>query len=176
MWSLAAEQLVAEANERTVEELARTARAIRDQFDPEGAAARFDERFERRSFRTWTDADGIRRGNIAFDDIGGAWMQSIFDAALRPRRGGPRFVDPAEKARAEELVADPRSNDQLAYDLLLDVLRAGALADEKSVFGTRQAGVRILVTAADREADAAGLPAIGLLEEDQTAVPAFLIA
>jgi len=175
VWSLAAEQLVTEANERTAEELARHARSIRDQLDPEGAARRFDERFERRLFRTWTDPDGIRRGSIAFDDLGGAWMQSLFDAALRPRRGGPRFVDPAEKTRAEELAADPRTNDQLAYDLLLDVLRAGALADHKTVFGTRQAGVRVIVTADDL-AGTAGRPTTGLLEDDQTAVPTSLIA
>lgn len=172
VWSLAAEQLAAEAAHRTVEELARAARTVRDRLDPDGAARRFDERFERRSFRTWTDVDGIRRGSIAFDDLGGAWMQSILDSALRPRRGGPRFVDTAERAAADELIADPRTNDQLAYDLLLDVLRAGALADSAAVFGARQAGVRVLVTADDREADADGRAAIGLIEEGLGAIPA----
>ena len=108
VWSLAAEQLAADASERTVEELARAARTIRDQLDPEGAERRFDERFERRSFRLWTDADGVRHGAIVFDDLGGTWLQTILDSTLRPRRGGPRFVDPTEKARAEDLVADPR--------------------------------------------------------------------
>ena len=79
--------------------------------------------------------------HIVFDDLGGTWLQTILDSALRPRRGGPRFVDPTEKARAEDLVTDPRTNDQLAYDLLLDVMRAGALADPAMVFGTKQAGV-----------------------------------
>ena len=176
VWSLAAEQLAAEASERTVEELARAARTIRDQLDPEGAARRFDERFERRSFRLWTDADGVRHGAIVFDDLGGTWLQTILDSALRPRRGGPRFVDPTEKARAEDLVADPRTNDQLAYDLFLDVMRAGALADPATVFGTKQAGVRVLVTEAARAAEAKGRAAVGLTEDDQTAVPAWLIA
>ncbi|WP_194411111.1 HNH endonuclease signature motif containing protein [Microbacterium cremeum] len=176
VWSLAAEQLAAEAGERTVEELAKAARTVRDRLDPEGAGRRFDERFERRSFRLGTDSDGIRRASIAFDDVGGAWMDAILDSALRPRRGGPRFIDPAEKERAEQLVADPRTNEQLAYDLVLDVLRAGALAEEKTVFGTRQAGIRVLITADDREAHADGRPAIGLLEESQTSVPASLAA
>lgn len=144
MWRLAAEQLILEAHERTPEELRVASRTIRDRLDPEGAARRFDERFERRSFRLYTDADGRRHANVAFDDVGAAWMQTIVDAAMRPRRGGPRFVDSAERARAEELSADPRSNDQLAYDLIMDVLRAGALADAASVFGTRQAGVRLV--------------------------------
>ena len=175
-WSLAAEQLIAEAAERTVEELGRTARAVRDQLDPEGAQRRFDERFEGRSFRLWRDADGIRRGSFAFDDHGGAWVQSMFDAALRPRRGGPRFVDPDEKARADVLTADPRTNDQLAYDLMLDVLRAGTLADAETVFGTRQPGVRVVVTDEALNVGRVGGAAVALVEDDQTALPAWLAA
>lgn len=175
-WSLAAEQLGRESADRTVEELARAARTVRDQLDPEGAQRRYDERSERRSFRLWTDADGVRRASIAFDDLDGAWVQTIVGSALRPRRGGPRFVDPTEKARAEDLAADPRTNEQLAYDLILDVLRAGALADATAVFGTRQAGVRVLVTAHDLQAGAEDAPATGLTEDDQVALPAWLIA
>lgn len=145
-WSVAAEQLIAEAQVRTVEELARTARTVRDQLDPEGAQRRFDERFQGRAFRVWRDGEGIQRGSIVFEDYGGAWTRTILDSALRPRRGGPRFVDPDEKAKGDELSADPRTDAQLAYDLLLDVLRAGALAEPAAVFGTRQAGVRVLVT------------------------------
>ncbi|WP_309103199.1 DUF222 domain-containing protein [Microbacterium sp.] len=144
VWGLAVGQLILEAPQRTPEELRNAARTIRDQLDPDGAMRRFDERFERRSLRMYTDADGRRHANIAFDDEGAAWVQTIVDSALRPRRGGPRFVDDTERARAEELSTDPRTNDQLAYDLILDVLRAGALADAKSVFGTRQAGVRLV--------------------------------
>ena len=143
-WSAAAEQLIADAADRTVEELRVQARAIRDQLDPEGAERRFAERYERRSFRIWTDADGIEHGRIEFEDDGAAWVRAIRDAALRPRRGGPRFVDSAEAERARDMTTDARTNDQLSYDLLMDVLRAGALADADAVFGTRQAGVRIV--------------------------------
>jgi hypothetical protein len=58
--------------------------------------------------------------------------------------GGPRFVDSAESERAADLTADERTNDQLAYDLFLDILRAGTLAEAETVFGTRQAGVRLV--------------------------------
>ncbi|UNK69784.1 HNH endonuclease signature motif containing protein [Microbacterium sp. H1-D42] len=143
-WTAAAEQLLADAAERTVEELRIQARAIRDQLDPEGAARRFAERYERRSFRTWIDADGRERGHIEFEDEGAAWMRAIRDAALRPRRGGPRFVGSDEVREARDLAADSRTNDQLFYDLLIDLLHAGALADAKDVFGTRQAGVRLV--------------------------------
>lgn len=143
-WSAAAAQLIEEAAQRTVEELRIQARAIRDQLDPDGAERRFTERYERRSFRVWTDADGIERGHIDFEDDGAAWIRTIRDAALRPRRGGPRFVDSTEAEQARDLTADARTNDQLSYDLLIDMLRAGALAEAAEVFGTRQAGVRII--------------------------------
>lgn len=143
-WSAAAEQLVREAAERTTEELGGAARMLRDLLDPEGAEARFLARYEKRMFRTYRDADGVLRASIAFEDEGGAFVTAMLDAALRPRRGGPRFVDADEQERAADLTADSRTNDQLAYDLLLDVLRSGVLADAESVFGTRQAGVRLV--------------------------------
>jgi hypothetical protein len=175
-WSDAATRLVAEAAHRTVEELGRHARTIRDLLDPAGAQTRFNERFEHRSFRLWTDPDGARRASIIFDPHGGAWMQTILDTALRPRRGGPRFVDPAEKDHAEHLAADPRTNEQLQYDLIIDVLRAGTLADPETVFGTRQAGLRIVITDTARAADHAGHPAVALVEDDQQTLPAWLAA
>lgn len=175
-WSLAAEQLIAEAAERTVEELGQAARAVRDQLDPEGARRRFDQRFDDRSFRVRLDADGVRRGFITFEDHGGAWTQAIWDAALRPRRGGPRFVDADERARGEELASDPRTNDQLAYDLLMDVLRAGALADAVTVFGARQPGVRVVVTDDALASQARGEAAVALVEDDQTVLPASIAA
>ncbi|MBS1698578.1 MAG: DUF222 domain-containing protein [Actinobacteria bacterium] len=145
-WSTAAAQLVEEAARRTVEELLAHARCVRDVLDPVGAEQRSQARFERRAFRTWLDQDGIRRGSIAFDDEGGVFLESVFAAALRPRRGGPRFVDEDEKTAAADLAADTRTNDQLGYDLLLDIVRAGVLADAASVFGTRQAGIRLVQT------------------------------
>ncbi|PRB02922.1 HNH endonuclease signature motif containing protein [Microbacterium sp. MYb64] len=148
-WVQAAGQLIEEAGRRTVEELAAAARTVRDLLDPDGAEARFLARYEKRAFRTWFDQDGMRRASIAFDDEGGAYLDTIFTAALRPRRGGPRFVDPTEKTSAAELVADPRTNDQLSYDLLLDLIRTGALADPTAVFGTRQAGLRLVQQIAD---------------------------
>ncbi|WP_194408976.1 HNH endonuclease signature motif containing protein [Microbacterium cremeum] len=175
-WETAAVQLIGEAGVRTVEELASAARAIRDLLDPTGAQQRFEQRFEARSFRRWTDRDGIRHGSFTFDDEGGAWIEAIIDTALRPRRGGPRFVDPDEKARAEQLTTDPRSNDQLAYDLLLDVLRAGALADTDTVFGTRQAGIRIVTTTAALDDATTGRAAVALLEDTDTTLPGWLVA
>ncbi|MBS1674009.1 MAG: DUF222 domain-containing protein, partial [Actinobacteria bacterium] len=143
-WRVAADELVAEAQRRTVEELGAHARAARDLLDPEGAAARFEERCARRSFRTWVDHDGVRRSSMIHDDEGGAFIEAVLAAALRPRRGGPRFVADDERVASEELIRDDRTNDQLAYDLFLDVIRAGVLADAKTVFGVRQPGLRLV--------------------------------
>lgn len=166
-WAQAAEHLIDEAAERIVEELWQQARTIRDLLDPDGAEERFIERFEKRSFRTYRGQDGQKRANIVLDDEGDLFLETVLAAALRPRRGGPRFVDSAEKGQAAALVDDPRTNDQLAYDLIIDVLRAGALADAESVFGTRQAGVRLVQTL-----DAAGVRApIAYSEDHLSSVP-----
>lgn len=151
VWRVAALQLIDEAATCTVEELAATARAVRDAIDPAGAEARWAEHYEARSFRLRTDANGRRHGHIVFDDAAFAFWQSVLDAALRPRRGGPRFMTDEERAAAAQLVEDPRTNDQLAYDLITDLFRAGATAEAKDVFGARQAGVRVVtvVDAAD---------------------------
>lgn len=149
-WSLAAEELAGEAKHLTAEDLTKQARAIRDLLDPEGAEERFLARYEARSFRMWTDAGGLTHGKFVFDDESAAWLRTVIDSALRPRRGGPRFIDPTEKAAAKQLVEDPRTNDQLTHDLLIDVLKSGTVADVKTVFGTKQAGVRI-VQVVDRE-------------------------
>ncbi|MBN9158936.1 HNH endonuclease signature motif containing protein [Microbacterium sp.] len=166
-WATAAEQLIAAAGHDSPEQLAGAARAIRDILDPEGAEARFLARYERRALRTWTDRDGARRASISFDDEGGAFFDAIVAAAMRPRRGGPRFVDPEEKAAAAELTADPRRNDQLVYDLFLDLVRAGVLADAKAVLGARQPGLR-LVQPVDVDGTAG---AVVMTEDGLTALP-----
>lgn len=175
VWSVAAEQLVAEAGWRTVEDLGCAARAVRDRLDPVGAERRYLARYEQRSFRMWRDRDGVTRGSIAFDDVSAAWLRSARDAALRPRRGGPRFVDPEEQTRARELIEDPRTNEQLEFDLLMDLLRAGTPADAETVFGTRQAGVRlvqIVDPADDRRTVRRGA---GHFEDDPAAIPAGVV-
>ncbi|MEJ1092718.1 HNH endonuclease signature motif containing protein [Microbacterium istanbulense] len=153
-WAHAAGQLCEEAAQRTVEELGAAARAVRDLLDPAGAEARFLARFEKRSLRIWRDAEGVMHARIDFDDEGALFFASVIDAAMRPRRGGPRFVDDAERERAAALTDDPRTNDQLTYDLVFDVLRAGVLAEPAAVFGTKQPGVRLV-----QVVQSTGLPA-----------------
>ncbi|SBS74890.1 HNH endonuclease signature motif containing protein [uncultured Microbacterium sp.] len=177
VWAIAAQQLTEEAPGMPVEELAKRARAVRDVLDPVGAEERFAPRFAGRGFRTWTDADGVHHARIDFDDEAYAWVQSITDAALRPRRGGPRFMTDAERTQADDLVNDPRTNEQLTYDLMMDILRAGALASTEDVFGARQPGVRLVVVK-----DAVGprdpfgrLLAVGHVEDGGDAVPGSVL-
>lgn len=173
-WGRAAEGLADEADQWTVEQLTGQARTLRDMLDPAGAEERFARRFERRSFRIWTDGEGFSRGSMTFDDEMGPWVRSVLDAALRPRRGGPRFMTAAERAESEALVEDDRSNEQLSYDVLVDVLRAGALATAKDVFGAREPGVRLIVTQA--EPDALGRHgATGIVEDGGSALPGSVV-
>lgn len=177
VWWLAAAQLIAEADGIEVEELLRRARQVRDALDPIGTEQRHAQRFEARSFRRWTDANGARHAHINFDDEGAAFWDSVIDAALRPRRGGPRFISEDERAEVAELVADSRTNEQLAYDLVIDVFRAGALATASDVFGVRQPGVRMIVvkdTVGPRDAFGR-LLATGHLEDGGDAVAGSVI-
>lgn len=181
VWSVAATQLSNEAPTMTVEDLAVRARALRDALDPVGAEERYARRYENRSFRMWIDRDGQHRGSLAFDDETALWVRSIRDAALRPRRGGPRFMTDEERAQAAELVDDPRTNEQLQYDLLMSTLQAGALAEAKDVFGARQPGVRMIVVKdADHDdvgpRDAFGrLLTVGFAEDGGQALPGSII-
>ncbi len=177
VWSLAAAQLVADAPLIPAEELARRARQMRDVLDPRGAEERFAASFADRSFRRWTDADGRRHGHITFDDEAAAWFDAIEAAALRPRRGGPRFVASDEAEEAARLQKDPRTNHQLVYDLFLGMVRAGALADAADVFGARQPGVRMIaVQDAVGPRDAVGrLLGVAHLEDGGDALPGSVL-
>lgn len=180
-WRCAASELAQEAGQWTVEELRGQARTLRDLLDQEGAQDRLREHFEARSLRVWRDANGRRRGDIVFDPEMGEWFDSVFAAALRPRRGGPRFVAEDEKQAAQALIDDPRTNEQLAYDLFVDLVRAGTLAEAKDVCGSREPGVRLVVvkdavTGDDVHRDALGrLVAVGHTEDGAATIDGVMI-
>lgn len=182
----AAEELVASAAGVHADELGRRARQLRDEIDPEGVGIRWDQRYSNRSWRFGRNPDGARTAWVQFDEESAAWADAIVGAAMRPRRGGPRFVDPDEAERAEKLRLDPRSNDQIVFDVMMDLLRAGAEADPTLAFGSRQPGVRVIVSencprasgedAASAEASdlpSGGAPNVGngYFEETGEAVP-----
>jgi hypothetical protein len=86
-------------------------------------------------------------------------------------------VDPAQAERARDLLEDPRTNEQMVFDLLMDTLRAGAVADPTIAYGNRQPGVRVIVTQESLSTtDTAGEPApCGFLEETGEAVPGSMV-
>ena len=178
-WRQAAAMLIDEASDRSVEDLASASRLARDTLDPIGE--RFDERFERRSFRSWVDQDGQHHARIVFDDEAAVWVHTILNAGLRPRRG-PRFVDLSASSGSGGLVGsgpgeepgsdDRRTTQQLQYDLLMAVLRTGAAADPTQAFGDRQPGVRIIVPAQSLSPAKSAAPAApAYAEETRQALP-----
>lgn len=157
--------------------MAKRARWAREDIDPDSVSARADERYRARSWRFGRNASGAKTAWVVFDDESAAWMDALLGAALSPRRGGPRFVSEADAARDAALRADGRTNDQLAFDTIMDTLRAGACADADAVFGARQPGVRLVVTKRDfQNRDHPGeRPGAGYFEDGGEAVPIAVI-
>jgi hypothetical protein len=142
----AAEQLVREATTMSVNQLFRRARAVRDELDTAGIARREKERRDGRFLKVWQQSDGMFRLAGLLDPENGMILATAIDTILSPRRGGPRFVDKAERARADELLNDERSSGQIAADALIHMVRLAVDADPGTLFGSRRPAVRVIVT------------------------------
>lgn len=178
MLRAAAVEIVADAAGVNADELGRRARQLRDEIDPAGVQIRWDQRYANRSWRFSRNSEGARTAWVQFDEESAGWADAIVGAAMRPRRGGPRFVDAEEAARAERLRTDSRSNEQIVFDLMIDLLKAGAEADRNLAFGSRQPGVRVIVTqenlpahTTDTATAAAGTPDAGTTADTGTTGP-----
>jgi hypothetical protein len=147
----AASLLLNESDSLTFERLAARARELRATLDLDGVPATEAALRDKRYLRMWRRADGLAEMHAVYDPESSSIVFGAFDAALSPRRG-PRFVNPEDKARAEELVRDPRTNEQLALDTFVDLIRIGTLADDGTVLGSRKPAVQVLVTDADLRA------------------------
>ena len=146
----AAEQLVDLATNATPESVGKSARILREQLAMASIADIEAHRRSRRSL-TWHQLpDGMTRLNGLLDPESAAVITSAIDTVLSPRRGGPRFVDLEEQARANELVADSRTTPQLAVDTLVEIVElavraSGTDIDPGKLFGTRSPAVRVHV-------------------------------
>ncbi len=147
MLAAAAEQLVTEAATLDPDRLFRRARQLRDELDELGVADRERARRDRRSLRFTRQPDGMGRLTWLLDPESAAVAAELYDRATSPRRGGPRFRGDLE-AQAELIVADPRTTEQLASDVFLELLRHGSDADDSQLLGSGAPSVRVLVTAA----------------------------
>jgi hypothetical protein len=102
-----------------------------------------------------------------------AHVTTLFDRATSPRRGGPRFVTGNTAEVAARIIEDPRTTDQLASDVFVDLLRAGADADSSQLLGSGAPVVNVIVTQKDADAGASadGTPAAGIGYIEGQSVP-----
>ena len=148
----AAESLTAIAATLPLEALAARAREARDDLDAAGVALREEERRERRWLHLTPLADGMTRISGLLDPESAAVIKNAVDAATSPARGGPRFVDKDDRARAEAIAGDPRTHGQLAADALVELVDIAVRAHGSTLLGVRRADVRVLVTDHDLHA------------------------
>lgn len=137
--------LLDEASQFDADQLQRRARDVRDELDADAIARREKEQRDLRSFKYWRRVDGMVGGSFLLDPIEGALVKAAFDAVLSPRRGGPRMVDKEQKARDAALEVDERSNEQIAADALVSIVRLAVDVDPGTVFGSRRPAVRVVV-------------------------------
>lgn len=142
----AADRIVATSSGQDADRLYRMARDARDALDAIGIVERERARRERRSFRRWRQPDGMTKYTWELDPEGAALVDGIYDQITSPRRGGPRFVDEDERARADAIMTDSRTTEQLASDGFCDLLAIAVDAKPTHIIGAAQPAVRVLVT------------------------------
>lgn len=148
----AAERVLDEAGGLPPEQVARRAREARDELDAAGVGDRERMLRQRRFLRLIPLDDGMTRIVGLLDPESAALVTDAIDLVTAPRRGGPRFVDEQAKARAQAIVDDPRSTEQLALDALVQMIRIAGAVDDGRVFGVQRPAVRVHVTLADLDA------------------------
>jgi Domain of unknown function (DUF222) len=140
--------LVSRAGGATPEDIAKAARLARARLDIDSVADLEEHRRSRRTLSWFETADGMTRLQALLDPESAAIITGALATAMSPRRGGPRFVDPAEVQRAQDMLDDPRTNEQLAVDTLVDIVQlATRAAGSTAVFGQKSPAVRVHVQA-----------------------------
>lgn len=151
----AEEQLIIGAAGLSASEVRREARHLRDELDVEGIPEREERLHAERRLALHPLPTGMTRIEGLLDPESAALVTDAFDQALSPRRGGPRFVDRAEVARAERIAEDPRTTEQLMLDTFVQIVRIAVGADPGGMFGSTTPAVRVHVTQRDLQ-DGAG--------------------
>lgn len=154
----AATTRLVEAATLTVEKLAARARDLRVGLDLDRVTEREQYLRSKRYLHLFLQPDGMTRLSGLLDPESAAIVTATFDAVTSPRRGGPRFVDHNLAARAEQIITDERTTEQLALDAFVELIRIGTAADTPVVLGARRPGIKLLVTDTDlRERRGVGL-------------------
>jgi Domain of unknown function (DUF222) len=143
------DSLAQEGRTNDADQLTELARSLRDRLDRPGVHEREEQLRSRRALRKGPVVDGIRRMILTLDPESDAIVSGAIDAALSPRLGGPRFVEAADRERAERLIEDARTNDQLALDALVELVRIGVDNDKGEVLGSQKPAVRVTISLDD---------------------------
>ncbi|WP_162940174.1 HNH endonuclease signature motif containing protein [Gryllotalpicola protaetiae] len=130
--------------ELTPESVEKAAKAVRACLDREWAQQNAGRLFEQRSLRRTVRADGMVKYDLLVDPLTDAQIWTPIFRRLAPRLGGPRFMTDEERARAEELQQDSRTNEQLLADTFTAFLTAGVTTS--GIFGKYAPTVNIAVT------------------------------
>ncbi len=141
----AAVSLLHDATSLTVEKLAARAREYVAELDEQHVLDRERAMRDARYLRLTPQRNGMTRLSGLLDPESAAMVTATFDAITSPRRGGPRFIDPAAIDYAEQLTLDSRTTEQIALDAFVELIRLGGSAAPEIV-GAQRPAVRILVT------------------------------
>ncbi|GAA4178313.1 HNH endonuclease signature motif containing protein [Gryllotalpicola koreensis] len=133
--------------ELTPEDAARNAKATRAVLDREWATQNAQRLYEQRSLKRTVRSDGMVKYDLLVDPATDAQIWTPIRRHLAPRLGGPRFLTDEERARAEELQQDARTNEQLLADTFTAFLTAGITSS--GVFGKHTPTVTIAVTTSE---------------------------
>jgi len=174
--------LIAQCRLLNADQAAKAARLCRDSIDAAGVASRADAMRARQYLRVWDKPDGMLHGAFELDPENGAYFRDFLLQITGPRTGGPRFVEKGEKERAQRIIDDPRSTDQIAAEALIEMIKVAAAADPGTLFGRIRPSVKLVVTATDapeptRALDTSGELVLtgGFIEGTPGAVPTTTI-
>ena len=146
--------LAREAVQSTTDQVGALARGLRDTLDRAGVPGREEQLRAKRYLRRSRVVDGLRRVSLLLDPESDVILTGAIDAAMSPRLGGPRFTDPAAVDRSAALVGDTRTNDQLALDTLVDLVRLGIDRDDGTLLSATKLAVRVTISLSDLQAAA----------------------
>ncbi|MEO8262973.1 MAG: DUF222 domain-containing protein [Pseudolysinimonas sp.] len=144
-----ATKLADSARSLTPEKVAQRARRSRDELDDDRVADREAALRGRRYLRLLPLDDGMTRISGLLDPESAALVTDALDRVTMPRRGGVRFVDPAERARSAAIESDSRTTEQLALDAFVHMIRVAAATDDGRIFGVKAPAVRVHARLAD---------------------------
>jgi hypothetical protein len=142
------ESLVRLAADLDVDRLFKRARFLRDELDADGVAAREEERRQQRSLRLAVLPSGMGRLVWTMHGEALATVKELYDRMTSPKLGGVRFVSGEFAERADSIIRDDRTPEQLASDGFEQLLRLGADADPRFLIGSGAPSVAVVTTSA----------------------------